>query len=423
VLSDQKELARLDRGRPLDTEHENELDVTRPLEGDDDERGAQLELVFAADKARFDELAEMSQFIDTYKLVDRRSKKDVQGYVWAFTVLLGITIALAIAVGTLLARSVVVRLGELARATERVGAGNLTVRVSEAGSDEISALARAFNRMLGEIEASRDRIEYLQRISAWQEMARRLAHEIKNPLTPIQLGVQELHRRYPGSDEKFRDLLDTTLEIVEDEVGTLRRLVSEFSNFARLPQAHLEDADLTEFLLEQRRQIEGSEAVELSSKEELSVIRFAAIRPTFEWVLPSEPSEAFVDRQMLRRAVLNLIQNAADALDEAAPPTPKIRVSLRREGDFFALEVEDNGPGIPPELRDVAFDPYVTTKNTGTGLGLAIVKKIAVEHGGTVTAEQSALGGARLRLVLPVRGSERARALPLSNDLPSRPST
>jgi nitrogen fixation/metabolism regulation signal transduction histidine kinase len=424
VSPNQQELARVDRGRPLDPERENELDVTRPLsEEEDSEGGPQIELVFAADRARFDELAEMSQFIDSYKLIDRRSKEDVQGYVWAFTVLLGITIALAIGVGTLLARSVVVRLGELARATERVGAGNLTVRVSEAGNDEISALARAFNRMLREIEASRDRIEYLQRISAWQEMARRLAHEIKNPLTPIQLGVQELHRRYPGSDEKFRDLLDTTLEIVEDEVGTLRRLVSEFSNFARLPQAHLEDADLTEFLLEQRRQIEGGDALDVSGKDDLSVIRFPNTRPHFEWQLPGEAAEAFVDRQMLRRAVLNLIQNAADALDEAAPPSPKIRVSLRREGDFFALEVEDNGPGISPELRDMAFDPYVTTKNAGTGLGLAIVKKIAIEHGGSVTAEQSTLGGARLRLLLPVRGSERARALPLLGEHPSRPST
>jgi signal transduction histidine kinase len=98
-------------------------------------------------------------------------------------------------------------------------------------------------------------------------------------------------------------------------------------------------------------------------------------------------------------------------------------VSLRREGDFFALEVEDNGPGISPELRDMAFDPYVTTKNAGTGLGLAIVKKIAIEHGGSVTAEQSTLGGARLRLLLPVRGSERARALPLLGEHPSRPGT
>jgi nitrogen fixation/metabolism regulation signal transduction histidine kinase len=424
TLPDGKELTSADRGRPLDADHENQLDVSRPLsEAPDGEDTPELQLVFAADKARFDELSEMGQFIDNYKLVDRRSKADLQGYVWAFTAALGITIAIAIAVGTLLARSIAVRLAELATATQRVGAGNLTIRVSESGNDEISALARSFNRMLGEVETSRDRIEYLQRISAWQEMARRLAHEIKNPLTPIQLGVQEIHRRYQGSDEQFRDLLDTTLEIVEDEVGTLRRLVSEFSDFARLPQAHLENADLCEFLSEQRRQVEGSDAPEGSAGDELSVIRIAGQRPSFEWVLPSSAAEVAVDRQMLRRVLLNLIQNAADALADAKVEAPKIRVSLKREKDFFAIDVEDNGPGIPTDVRDVIFDPYVTTKHTGTGLGLAIVKKIAIEHGGGIVADASSLGGARLRLTLPALGTAAARELPLRADHPSKPST
>jgi two-component system, NtrC family, nitrogen regulation sensor histidine kinase NtrY len=351
----------------------------------------------------------MSQFISTYKVVEARSKDDIRGYVLAFTVLLGITIALAIAVGTLLARGVAVRLGELARATERVGAGNLAIRVSEAGNDEITALARAFNRMLVEVEASRSRIEYLQRISAWQEMARRLAHEIKNPLTPIQLGVQEIHRRYQGPDEQFRDLLDTTLEIVEDEVGTLRRLVSEFSEFARLPEAHLEQADLAEFLAEQRRQIETAEA---DGGEELSVIRHSGKLPAFEWTLPTTPAEVAVDRQMLRRALLNLIQNAADALADAKVQSPKIKVTLTRSADLFVIDVEDNGPGIPEEMRDTIFDPYVTTKHSGTGLGLAIVKKIAIEHGGMITASISSYGGARLRLTVPALGTHAARELP-----------
>jgi nitrogen fixation/metabolism regulation signal transduction histidine kinase len=405
-------LASVDRGHPLDPERENRLEVSEPLaEASDGDDVPTLELEFAADKARFDELSEMGQFIDNYKLVDQRSKADIQGYVWAFTALLGITIALAIAVGTFLARGVAVRLGELASATQRVGAGNLAIRVSEAGNDEITALARAFNRMLGEVQASRARIEYLQRISAWQGMARRLAHEIKNPLTPIQLGVQEIHRRYQGHDEQFRDLLDTTLEIVEDEVGTLRRLVSEFSDFARLPQAHLENADLGEFLREQRRQIERPE--DGAGADELSVIRLSAAHPSFEWSLGEAPAEVAVDRQMLRRVLLNLIQNAADALADAKTAAPKIRVSMSCQGEFFVVDVEDNGPGIAPDMREVIFDPYVTTKHTGTGLGLAIVKKIAIEHGGMITADTSSLGGARLRLTLPALGTAAARELPL----------
>lgn len=420
MLPDGKLFAQADRGRPLDPERENQLEVSRPLaevaEGED---APELQLVFAADKARFDELSEMSQFIENYKLIDRRSKDDIRGYVLAFTVLLGITIVAAVAVGTLLARSVVVRLAELARAAQRAGAGDLSIRVSEAGDDEISGLSRAFNRMLGEVTASRARIEYLQRISAWQEMARRLAHEIKNPLTPIQLGVQEIHRRYEGKDEQFRGLLDTTLEIVEDEVGTLRRLVSEFSDFARLPQAKLERADLVEFLNEQRRQIEGGEAEEPGGSDELSVIRLNGKRPSFEWALPTGRAEVALDRQMLRRVLLNLIQNAADALADAAVGVPKIRVSLAREGEFFVLAVEDNGPGIAEEMSDLIFDPYVTTKHAGTGLGLAIVKKIAIEHGGMITAGRAGLGGACLRLTLPVFGTPAARELPMRSERPS----
>ncbi len=407
-----------DRGRPLDPARENQLKVRRPLaEVEEGEDAAELVLVFAADKARFDELAEMGQFIDTYKVVDRRSKEDIRGYVLAFTALLGLTILGAVAVGSLLARSVAVRLAELASATQSVGAGNLSVRVSEAGNDEISALARAFNRMLGEVEASRSRIEYLQRISAWQEMARRLAHEIKNPLTPIQLAVQEIHRRYPGDDEQFRGLLDTTREIVEDEVGTLRRLVTEFSDFARLPQARLQRADLTEFLAEQRRQVEGGEHDEQSpAGEELSVLRLGPQRPVFEWQLPSQEAPVAVDRQMLRRVLINLLQNAADALADAKVGEPKIKIALQRQDDFYALDVEDNGPGIPAELRELIFDPYVTTKQTGTGLGLAIVKKIAIEHGGMVQATAASSGGARLRLTLPVLGSAAAPELPAADE-------
>jgi C4-dicarboxylate-specific signal transduction histidine kinase len=124
---------------------------------------------------------------------------------------------------------------------------------------------------------------------------------------------------------------------------------------------------------------------------------------------------------MLRRVLLNLIQNAADALADAKGDEPKISVSLSQQGDFFAIDVEDNGPGIPAELREFIFDPYVTTKNTGTGLGLAIVKKIAIEHGGNVQAGVAKLGGARLRLTLPKFGSPAARELPLRAERASSP--
>lgn len=406
--------AELKRDRPLDPNRENQLEVQKPLgdaEGADD--APALSAVFAADKSHFDELGEMSQFVDTYKQIERRREADERSYLLAFTALLCITIVAAIGVGSFLARGVSRRIAELARATRLVAEGDLNIRVPERGGDEIADLARAFNRMLGEVESSRARIEYLQRISAWQEMARRLAHEIKNPLTPISLAVQEIHRRYDGSDREYQRLVDTTLEIVEDEVGTLRRLVGEFSDFARLPQASLEAADLAEFLREQAArfgvQSSGDRDSSENALDELLSLGQAA-RIAVEFDVPDEPCSALIDPQMLRRVLFNLMRNAAQAL--IGRSDGKILVRLSRDGEFWNLDVEDNGPGIPPELRETVFDPYVTTKDDGTGLGLSIVKKIVIEHGGRIRAGESALGGARLRVRLPIQGTRAAaRAL------------
>ncbi len=271
------------------------------------------------------------------------------------------------------------------------------MRVPESGDDELGALARAFNRMLTEVESSRARIEYLQRISAWQEMARRLAHEIKNPLTPIQLAVQDIHRRYDGENKEFGALLDTTLDVVEDEVGTLRRLVSEFSDFARLPQAELEVADLSEFL---RELAERPLLVDEERKGDSVRPAPATESVHVDFEIPASAALASIDRQMLRRVLINLVRNAAQAVSNAKR-TGHVLVRLAREGDAWNLDVEDDGPGIAAELRDAVFDPYVTTKTEGTGLGLAIVKKIVVEHHGSVSAGTSPLGGARLRVRLP----------------------
>jgi two-component system nitrogen regulation sensor histidine kinase NtrY len=412
---DGKPLAHVERDRPLDPNRENQLDVSKPL-GDlpEGEEGPLLEAVFAADKSHFDELGEMSQFVDTYKQIERRREADERSYLLAFSALLCLTIVAAIGVGSFLARSVSRRIGELAQATRLVGEGDLNIRVPEGGGDEIADLARAFNRMLGEVESSRSRIEYLQRISAWQEMARRLAHEIKNPLTPISLAVQEIHRRYSGSDPDYQRLVDTTLEVVEDEVGTLRRLVGEFSDFARLPQASLERADLAEFLREQAARL-GLRSGDRDSSDNaldelLSLGQATDIKVEFD--LPPGPCEALIDAQMLRRVLFNLVRNAAQALVNPKAGAGRIIVRLAQEGEFWNLDVEDNGPGIPQELRETVFDPYVTTKDDGTGLGLSIVKKVVIEHGGTIRAGQSSLGGARLRVRLPVLGTRAAeRAL------------
>jgi two-component system, NtrC family, nitrogen regulation sensor histidine kinase NtrY len=406
---DGRTLALTDRGRPLDEAIERRLEVRRPLS--DEGGGPALVATFAFDRRYERELERAGATHDAYAQLEKERARVSAGYFEAFAVLLGITVVATVVLGFLLAQGFTRRINRLANAINRVAAGDLDVRVPVTGSDELTELARVFNRMLGEMQQSRARIEYLQRIGAWQEMAQRLAHEIKNPLTPIQLAVQECHRKYTGENAKFRSLLDTTLEIVEEEVGTLRRLVGNFSSFARLPHAELRDASLRDFLRECSEQL-GHLANEATGEgtDDVLIAHGVDVR----WELPADPIPVSIDRQMLRRVLVNLVRNAVEAIRGARPDDPgagqgQVVVSARCDQDSAAILVEDDGPGVDDTARERIFDPYFTSKGQGTGLGLAIVKKIVVEHDGSITAQRSArLGGAEFAVVLPL-GSRPSR--------------
>jgi nitrogen fixation/metabolism regulation signal transduction histidine kinase len=400
-----KVLAKRDRGRPVDESTERSLEVPRPIGAEAD--AAILLATFAIARARVDELETTANVVGNYHHLEASRGDLYRSYLFAFAILLGSTMLVTLLSGTFLARSVTRRMSRLAAAINLVAEGDLSIRVPVTGSDELTELGTTFNRMLGEMDASRARIEFLQRIGAWQEMAQRLAHEIKNPLTPIQLAVQECHRKYAGDDPRYRTLLDTTLEIVEEEVGTLRRLVGDFSNFARLPQAELLDADLRDFLRECSEQLGHLELAPLGAAEgTLDTEQLATADVDVTWVVPDAELPASIDRQMLRRVLVNLVRNAVQAVRGREPggvaPRGHVRVSAHADGEGTTLLVEDDGPGIPVESRGRVFDPYFTTKADGTGLGLAIVKKIVVEHGGAIdVGESELLGGAMFSVRLP----------------------
>jgi nitrogen fixation/metabolism regulation signal transduction histidine kinase len=414
-----------DRGRALDEETERKLEVRRALGPfGHDGPNATLVATYAFDRRYEKELERAGVIHGTYAQLEKERTRVYASYFEAFAVLLGITVVATVVLGLFLARGITSRIGRLASAINEVAAGNLEVRVPVTGSDELTDLALVFNRMLGEMQESRARIEYLQRIGAWQEMARRLAHEIKNPLTPIQLAVQECHQKYTGNDPKFRALLDTTLEVVEEEVGTLRRLVGNFSSFARLPRADLLDASLRDFLGECAEQLGhlASERADAGEEGDEDAVAYHGV--DVRWEIPDEPFPVSIDRQMLRRVVVNLVRNAVEAVREGAPAgsgaarTGHVVVRAERRGDGVSIVVEDDGPGVPEESRDRVFDPYVTTKQQGTGLGLAIVKKIVVEHNGWITVGKSdRLGGAAFVLGLPLTPQ------PVSEPGPSGPRT
>ncbi len=299
-------------------------------------------------------------------------------------------LALAAALGLFIARRATGRVATLSDAARRVGEGDLAVRVAPRGSDELDDLGRAFDRMVAELGEARSRLVYLQKVSAWQEVARRLAHEIKNPLTPIQLAVQELASKYRGGDPAYQGLLETAQEILNEEVGAIRRLVDDFSAFAKLPKVEPLPVDLGQI-----------------------VDDFARAHPEWQEALQVErhaPVEALCDRMLVRRVLANLVENAVQAAATAGKkPVVRLSVALDAWGRSACLTVDDNGPGVETPSRERIFDPYVTTKEHGTGLGLAIVRKIVLDHGGDVrlTDAPSPLGGARFVVTLPaVPGGE-----------------
>lgn len=318
---------------------------------------------------------------------------------------------LAVGVTLRAMRALTRRVAAVELAATRIGAGDLSARVRTHG-DALDPAARALNQMAEELSLTRERVDYLQRLAGWQDMARRLAHEIKNPLTPIQLAVQEIARRYAGDDDRFKRALDTAREVVEEEVATLRRLVTAFSEFARLPDVKPAPGDLAEFVrdMESSRQFLDEAAGE------------AARKVTVTFSTSDERIPVMVDRIMLRRAFENLVRNAAQAIG-ARGGNVWVRAERRRvtvattegaapeEVDQAWLVVEDDGPGISRENQLKVFDPYFTTKSEGTGLGLAIVRKIAIDHAGDVGLEDRPGGGARFVITLPLRDPSRRQRM------------
>jgi len=368
------------------------LELVRELPGRPD---TILEVTVVAPRTAFDEYQEAGEMVELYSRLQEQTTYVSKVYLYVYATMLAAIVVMALVVGVVLSRRVTRRVVALARATERVGRGDLTVSVPTDARDEIGELTRAFNVMVRDLGSSRQRIEYLQRIGAWQEFARRLAHEIKNPLTPIQLAAQEMSRTYGGEDPEFQRKLDDATAIIEEEVATLRRLVGEFSSFAKLPRADLAPADLGDFLRD----------VERSVPAILEDARRGAEGPDVRVQVrqPEEPLPVRIDPMMLKRCVDNLIRNAVQAVRAHRPEGGgEVRVLARRLSQGVDLEVRDNGPGIPAEALERVFDPYYTTKAEGTGLGLAIVKKVVLEHGGSIECGPGPEGGACFVIHLPL---------------------
>jgi len=344
--------------------------------------GQILELTFGIPREMYDKFLRLRESMDRDRELDRVLAAVVPRVLREYISVIVIILVIPPLVGFYVARRVTKRVARLRDATTRVAAGDLTVRVRPDGKDELDELGRTFDAMVSEIADARSRLEYVQKVSAWQEVARRLAHEIKNPLTPIQLAVQELVSKYAGDDERYRRLLTTANEILYEEITGLRRLVDDFSAFAKLSRAEPVMMDLSALVAEFVRQ-----------------------NPQFEKVtrvvVPETAVHAKCDKVLFRRVLANLVENAVQAAEaEGRAPQIVINVGPSEQADKVLVSVEDNGPGVPEKDRQRIFDPYVTHKEGGTGLGLAIVRKILIDHGGDIRVADvpSALGGARFEV-------------------------
>jgi two-component system nitrogen regulation sensor histidine kinase NtrY len=278
-------------------------------------------------------------------------------------------IVLAILLSSWAAARVTRPVEQLARAAQEVAQGNWNAHVEVPGSDELSQLAESFNRMTAELLTQRERLVQSERVAAWRELARRLAHELKNPLFPLQLTVENLVRARMQSPEQFDEVFRESSQTLLAEISNLKTIIGRFSEFSKMPQPQLQQVRVNGILRDVAQLFQA----------QFQAPGRAAIVCTLE-LEGSDPAIA-ADPELLHRAVSNLVLNAMDAMPNGGTLTLRSR---RGEGKIM-IEVADSGSGLTREECERVFTPYYTSKEHGTGLGLAIVQSVVSDHGGTIS--------------------------------------
>jgi len=274
---------------------------------------------------------------------------------------------------------------QLARAARDVASGKWNTQVSVSSSDEIGELAESFNSMTRELLAQREYLVQAERVAAWRELARRLAHELKNPLFPLQLTVENLLRARQQSPQQFEEIFQESSSTLLAEIANLKAIISRFSEFSRMPQPQFQRVQLNDVVQNIARlfqaQLQAPERAPIECKLELT-----------------EPMDSIAaDADLLHRALSNLVLNAMDAM----PQGGKLTLRTRQDGDHSYVEVSDTGAGLTSEECERLFTPYYTSKPHGTGLGLAIVQSVISDHGGRITVRSESGRGTIFMIELP----------------------
>lgn len=283
---------------------------------------------------------------------------------------------------------------ELVRAVEAIAAGRADYTFPRRVERELDELPEAFSRLVRSLDLERQRAVASERVAAWREVARHVAHEVKNPLAPIRLTVQNLQRARVQDPRLFDELFDEGARAILEEVERLRRLVQEFSEFARLPSPAPRPIELAPL-------IDGVLGLWSAQPGLTLVCRHEELLPPL-----------FLDPDQISQALTNVVGNAVEAMRDGEASPGRLSVRTSREGEMARIEVDDTGPGFPAEMAGRLFQPYSTTRSHGTGLGLAISYRIIVEHGGWIEAGNRAEGGGRVVIRLPLEQQPGARRVP-----------
>jgi len=286
------------------------------------------------------------------------------------------------ALGLSMAERIADPVRRLTRATRLIARGDFDARIAVRSADELKRLVDAFNSMAAELKAQRAQLERTHRLEAWAEMARQVAHEIKNPLTPIQLSAEHLQRVHADRGEPMGPVLESCVSAILTQVHLLRQISAEFSNFASSPTARRASVDVHELVAEviapYRTGLAGR--IDVDNR------------------VPAAMPRAFVDRTLIARALGNIIENALHAM----PGAGSLTIDARVDGDAITLTVADTGVGMDEEALGRVFEPYFSTKTTGTGLGLPIARRNVELSGGSIDVSSAKGQGTMVTLRLPI---------------------
>jgi two-component system, NtrC family, nitrogen regulation sensor histidine kinase NtrY len=297
-----------------------------------------------------------------------------------------IGIVLAILLSSWAAARVTRPVEQLARAAREVTSGNWNTRVEIPGRDEFSQLAESFNRMTTELLTQKERLVQAEIVAAWRELARRLAHELKNPLFPLQLTIENLVRARMQSPQQFDEVFRESSRTLLAEISNLKTIIGRFSEFSKMPPPQLQPVQLNDLL----------RGVVQLFQAQLTAPGREPIHCEFEFEDGLAPVAA--DPELLHRALSNLVLNAMDAM----PNGGTLTLRCRRNDGTAIIEISDTGSGLTREECERIFTPYYTSKQHGTGLGLAIVQSVVSDHGGRISVQSEPGQGTTFTIELPV---------------------